>query len=637
MPAHNSYLDRLRPLFPHRTDVELELICSSDIRFQAKTQRSPHQHRRSAMEGLFPHRVWHEWRDEQMASIQECIANRIQELSWMGSSNSNKTASMADAILTLWWTKPETTSIYVTSPYESATETGLWANILEQFNEAKEINPALPGKERRTDNSIVLHDKNPRSFIRVTTVDQIGKLVGKKARNFGDGMLIIAADESPAFSAVATRSLMRVLSNLWSVPNFLFINAGNFADTGDLLGLLSEPDERDIPNGWDGFDPDLHFRWRTKRGGLALRFDGLRSPNVRAGQDIYPFVTTMAYIAKLAGLPGGLQSPDAMRFVRSSPVTSLNEFTVTNGERIRAGGCYDKFEWTPDDIKLGAFLDPGFGGDPCVFQKFKLGYLKLPDGKRRQVLCLWDAPHYIAIRVNLKDTAGVPIPVEMQIARGAKELCDRYQIPYAHMGYDGSMRANLAQKIAEVMSVQVVAIDSNGAATTRPVSAGEMKQNAEKQSVPATWKDKVDRLLSEFWFATSHVIDSYQIRGLDLSPKAVSQLCTRRWAWQGRKKKVQTKLEYKEGLIANGKVGESPNEADAVVGCVEMGRRLGLAFESVEPVGGSMALVLAVRESLGAKAAVRSFKAFAVKPVLPSGRLHAMQAPTRTRLARHNR
>lgn len=632
----NDYLNRLRPLFPHRTDIELELICSSDVRFQAKTMRTPHQHRRSAMEGLFPHRIWHEWRDEQMASVQECIATRTQELSWMGSSNSNKTASMADVILTLWWTKPETTSIYVTSPYESATETGLWANILEQFNEAKEMNPGLPGKERRTDNSIVLHDKNPRSFIRVTTVDQIGKLVGKKARNFGDGMLIIAADESPAFSAVATRSLMRVLSNLWSVPNFLFINAGNFADTGDLLGLLSEPDERDIPNGWDGFDPDLHFRWRTKRGGLALRWDGLRSPNVLAGRDIYPFVTTMAYITKLAGLPGGLQSPDAMRFVRSAPVTSLNEFTVTNGERVRAGGCYDDFEWTPDDIKLGAYLDPGFGGDPCVFQKFKLGYVKLADGGRRQVVALWEAPHYIAIRVNLKED-GVPVPVETQIARGAKELADKFQIPYSHVGYDGSMRANLAQKIAAVMSVQVVAIDSMGAATTRPVSAAETKKGENGATIPVPWKDKVDRLLSEFWFACSHAIDSYQLRGLKLSPKAVSQLCTRRWAWQGRKKKVQTKQEYKDGLIASGKVGESPNEADAVVGCVEMARRLGLSMESIAPEGGAMALVLAMNQSLGDKAAVRSFSVFGAKQSLPSGRLHAMQAPTRTRLARHNR
>jgi hypothetical protein len=623
-----EYLPRLRAAFPHRTDIELELICSSDKSFQRKTGKSPHDHRRLAMEGMFPRRVWHAWREERMQSIQECLERGIQELTWMGSSNSNKTADMADAAVTLWLTKPETTSIYVTSPYESATETGLWANILEQFHEAKDANPALPGKERKSDNSIVLHDRNPRSFIRVTTVDQIGKLVGKKSRDFGEGLLVILADESPAFSPVASRALIRVLTNLWSVPNFMLINAGNFADTGDLLGVLSDPDEKDIPNGWDGFDADRHFRWRTKRGGLALRFDGLRSPNVLAGEDKLPFVTTLAYIAKIAAQPGGLQSPDAMRFVRSSPVTSLNEFTVTNGERIRAGGCLDSFEWTADEILIGAFVDPGFGGDPCAMQKFKLGFTRIPGG-RRHTLALWDAPHYIPVRVGLKDDDGQPIPPETQIAKGAKEISGRFGIPDSHVGYDGSMRANLAQKIGLIWSPHVVAIDSQGPATTRAVSATEKKEDG----TAVTWKERVDRLLSEFWFATSHAIDSFQIRGLQLSPKAVNQLCARRWNWAGRKKKVETKQEYKDSLIAQGKTGESPNEADAVVGCVEMARRMGFNLEGLAPQGGSLKLILDIID----RRAASHFRPLSAKQGLPSGRLHARQAPKTTRLARHYR
>ena len=209
-----------------------------------------------------------------------------------------------------------------------------------------------------------------------------GKLVGKKSRDFNQGLLVIILDELPAFTPSATRALMRVMPNLLSVPNLLILYAGNFANIWDALGGFCDPDERDIPGGYSGFDPDRHFRWRTKRGGLCLRFDGLQSPNVKAGRDIYPFVTTLAYIQKIAGQPGGLKSPDGMRFVRSAPVTSLDEFTITNGERIRAGGCFDKFEWTADPIKTGAFIDPGFGGDACVLQKFKLGYAKIPDGEK---------------------------------------------------------------------------------------------------------------------------------------------------------------------------------------------------------------------------------------------------------------
>lgn len=631
-----TYLASMRKISPHKSDVELELAASMDRDFRAFTGKSAHTHRRIAMEGLFPNRVWHDWREERMQSIQQCLEGGIQELTWMGSSNSNKSADMADAALALWWTKPENTTIYVTSPYESATELGLWAYIVEQFGEARDYNPGLPGKLRTSDNSIVHHDRNPRSFIRVVTVDQIGKMVGKKSRDFGQGLMIILADELPAFSATASRNFLAVTKNLWSVPNLLIIAAGNFAHTGDALGIFAQPDEDDIPNGYDGFDPDTHFRWRTVRKGLALRFDGLRSPNVIAGRDIYPFVTTLAYIEKLASQPGGLSSPDSMRFVRSSPITSLDEFTILNGERIRAAGSFDDYEWTGDPITSLAFFDPGFGGDPCIYQKFKLGNIATADGGSRQVLALWDAPHVIPIRVGLKDDAGVLIPAEDQVVAGARELTERFQIAPGHVGYDGSMRAGLAQKVA-AWSLQVVPLDSQGPATTRAVSVTEKKEDAAGNKLAVTWKDKVDRLLSEFWFAASHAVDSMQIRGLGLSPKAVQQLCQRRWNWSGRKKRVQTKEEYRETLRDSGKPVESPNEADAFVGGVEMARRLGMAFTGLNPGGGALRTILDMIRDRG-RHQLRDFaENLGKRETLTSAGLHSMKPTTRTSLHRARR
>jgi hypothetical protein len=630
----DSYLEALRPTFPHKTVAELELMLASSRQLQKLSGLSGFEHRRRGMSALFPSRVWHEWRNERIESVQFCLENRIQELMWIGSSNSNKSADMADTALSLWWTKPEMTSIYVASPYEEATETGVWSYILEQFDEAKDNNPSLPGRKKISANAIVHYDKNPRSFIRVATVDQVGKLVGKKARDFSQGLLVIILDELPAFTPSAARSLMRVLPNLLSVPNLLILGAGNFANTWDALGKLCDPDEIDIPGGYSQFDPDRHFRWRTKRSGLCLRFDGLQSPNVKAGRDIYPFVTTLAYIAKLAGQPGGLLSPDAMRFIRSAPVTSLDEFTVMNGERLRAGGAYDNFEWTADPITPGAFIDPGFGGDPCVCQKFKLGYQKLPDG-RRQILAIWDAPHYIPVRIGEKDAAGKDVTVETQIVRGAREHCEANRIPAANIGFDGSMRAGIVQEFAK-WSLQIHAVDSNGPATERPVNAAE-KHDA-KDGAPAksvTWREKVDRLLSEFWFAAASLIDSFQLKGLALSPKAVQQLTTRRWSWVGTKKrKVETKPEYKEGLKEAAQVAESPNEADALVGCVEMARRLGLSLDGVAPAGGSLAMIL---QMIKEREARRTIQALSKGTGLPPGRLHAMKRPTAMSSGRLNR
>jgi len=618
-----NYITQLRPGFPHKTEAELELMCASSRSMQLKTGLDAHTHRRRGMEKLFPSRVWHEWRDQRIRSIQECLETRTQELMWLGSSNSNKSADMADSALALWWAKPEMTSIYVASPYETATETGVWAYILEQFDEAKDHNPSLPGKKRFSDNSIVLYDKNPRSFIRIATVDQVGKLVVKKARDFTQGLLVIILDELPAFTASAARALMAVMPNLVSVPNLLVIGAGNFANVWDALGTFCDPDERDIPGGYEGFKPDVHFRWRTKRGGLALRFDGLQSPNVKAGRDIYPFLTTLSYISKLAAGPGGLESPDAMRFIRSAPITSLDEMTVTNGERIRAGGCYDDFEWTSDPITTGAYLDPGFGGDPCVLQKFKLGWQKTT-GNRRQIVALWDAPFVIPIRVNALDATGASVTVEDQIVIAARDHCVQHRILPQNFGFDGSLRAGIVQAFGRRWSLLCQAIDSGGSPTDRQVNASEKHDSKNGQPAKVvTWKDRVDRLVSEFWFATASLIDSHQLKGLQHSPKAVSQMTTRRWNWSGKNKRaVETKQEYKDGLKSRNLKPESPNEGDTVVGCVEMSRRLGLSMEAVAPSGGAVQLVLDMIRERTVRSAIKFINR---QTELPPGTLHAMK------------
>lgn len=629
-----EYLHPLQKAFPHKTEPELELMLSASRVLQKQSGYSAVQHRRKGMEKLFPSRVWHEWREQRIASVQYCLENRIQELMWIGSSNSNKSADMADIALTLWWTKPEMTTIYIASPYENATETGVWSYILEMFDEAKTNYPSLPGRHKISTNSIVGFERNPRSFIQVQTVDQVGKLVGKKARDFTQGLLVIILDELPAFTASATRALLRVMPNLLSVPNLLIIGAGNFANIWDALGTFTDPNEKDIPGGWDQFEPDKHFRWRTKRGGLCLRFDGLQSPNVKAGKDIYPFVTTLAYIAKLAGSPGGLASPDSMRFIRSAPVTSLDEFTVTNGERIRAGGAYDKFEWTADSIKNGCYIDPGFGGDACVLQKFKLGKQKTPDGSR-QVIALWEEPFYIPVKVGFKDYEGREITVERQIVDGVRSHVSGKNIPLAHIGFDGSMRAGIVQAFAQ-WSLEISAIDSGGSATSRPVNAVERHEDSGSgPAKPVLWRERVDRLLSEFWFATASLIDSYQLKSLGLSPKAAKQLTTRRWSWIGTKKrKVETKQEYKDNLKASGQAGESPNEADTVVGCVEMARRMGLNLDGVTASGGSLSMILRMIQERESRAA---YKALASGRELPTGTLHAMKRASSHSSGRLNR
>ena len=44
--------------------------------------------------------------------------------------------------------------------------------------------------------------------------------------------------------------------------------------------------------GWDSIDPNTDETWKTKWGGLYKRYDGERSPNILAGETVYPWLPT---------------------------------------------------------------------------------------------------------------------------------------------------------------------------------------------------------------------------------------------------------------------------------------------------------------------------------------------------------
>jgi hypothetical protein len=180
------------------------------------------------------------------------------------------------------------------------------------------------------------------------------------------------------------------------------------------------------------------------------------------------------------------------------------------------------------------------------------------------------------------------------------------------VGYDAALRPALAQRISAIYSIEAVAVDSNGPATERQINAAQKIE----------WREAVDRLLSEFWFATASLIDSRQLKGLAVSPKGAEQLCTRRWERRGKKKVVQTKGDYKEMLRAMQKRAESPNEADAITGCVEMARRMGLGLEGVQAKGGSVEMIL---QMIKEREARTIYQALGKGAALLPGRLHAMK------------
>lgn len=639
-----NYLGILRKLpdFAGKTELEIELLLARKKGVEKLTGLTNHQHRVRAMALLYPSRVQNAWRERLVNSYFLARQNRIKELMFLGASNSTKTSTLADLLLELWWECPEATSIYITSPYEDATETGLWARIVEQFQEAKDSNPELPGKIKTSECKIVLSDVNPLSFIKVISIDQVGKLVGRKAKSFDFGMMFIAADELPEFRQNGS-PLVRVMNNLISVPNMMLIGAGNFAQTTDALGVFAEPafavdadgkKDGQIVGGYDGLRVSEHKEWISARNGLVVRFDGDDSPGVADPVKFF-FLPTIEYRDQLALSAGGKLSADFYRFWHSFPLVRADEYTVTNITKIRQSGALDEaYEWTGDQITLGAHCDPGFGGDPAILQPWRMGYVRTKDNSKIQVFEAWGAPITIPIDVS---TAASVTPGE-QVVAFHREYAERHSIPKANCSFDGSLRAGIVQEYGRLWSNDVAAIDAGGPPTTRPVSVMKELSKDGKVRVQATWRDKVASFNTELWMTASSLIISGQIRGLQPAQEStVKQLCARKWKWAGKRKQLETKKEYKSD-----NAGKSPNEADALVGGIEMARRRGLVLHGVSAKdGGSMAKILELingrKNSTITVGGVQLSISGPVNPKLRSGTLrvsHANQTSKNGRLHR---
>jgi hypothetical protein len=214
-------------------------------------------------------------------------------------------------------------------------------------------------------------------------------------------------------------------------------------------------------------------------------------------------------------------------------------------------------------------------------------------------------PRQIPVLIGKLDENGKEMTAEAQVVEGCMEFCDMNGIPPENFGFDGSMRSGIVQEFLSRWSLKVQPLDFGGMPTDRPMAATPNSK---------TWREYATNFVSELWFATASLIQSGQLRGIQISPNGKDQLCRRRWAYQGlRKRQVEPKAEYK---AAN--EGKSPNEADAIVGAVEIARRLGLVLHGVAPGGGAINELAKILSEIRRNAQVKRY----LENKLPSGRLH---------------
>jgi hypothetical protein len=284
--------------------------------------------------------------------------------------------------------------------------------------------------------------------------------------------------------------------------------------------------------------------WGIKPG-VCLHFHGGRSPNVKRGKTIFPYLFTAENWRDAKGTEDTPQY--WMMVVGFWPPAGLSN-TVFDEALVQKVGGMDRVTFRSANEKVGA-LDPAFGGDEPVLRFGSIGDIE--DGKR--VLQLEEK---VPIRINDKSTD----PVDYQVARQAIEECRKRGVKGECFALDVSGRGAAIRSIMfEEWSPLVVGVEFGGAPSQSPVSADD----------GTLCKDRYDRRVSELWYNARELLAAGQLKGLDR--ETVKQFCSRIYELKGKKVSIEKKEDTKL------RIGRSPDDADCVAVLVELARQRGIA------------------------------------------------------------
>ena len=376
------------------------------------------------------------------------------------------------------------------------------------------------------------------------TREAVGKFIGIKQKR-----VILIGDE---LSELSEAILQSGLSNLSKNPYFQMIGMSNPASRFDAFGVWAEPRE-----GWDMVDVMRDDEWETKWGGKYIRLDGERSPNILAGETIYPFIQTQEMIDETKALLGET-SRGYMRMVRAIFFDSdETEGIYSEAELVRLG-AFSKAEFVRPPTKV-AGLDPSFtnGGDRTALVTAFVGLTKTG-----QYAFQVDKTYYIEEDSRLKS-----VPRTYQIVQKVADILDKEGVEPYHLAVDSTAAGNPFCDVLEgEWKTGVIRVQFGGVPSDKRVSRHSRMRA----------KDLYTNRATELWFFGKELLRSHQLYGIPNS--AVSELVSRNFTTTKSSGALKSTLEPKS--MSKSRLGKSPDLADAIFLAMSVGReRLGLMSE----------------------------------------------------------
>lgn len=338
----------------------------------------------------------------------------------------------------------------------------------------------------------------------------IRKLQGLKAPN-----IIVVADELSELSDAVVQAMD---DNLDANENAQLIGISNPNSPYDPFGRLCEPKA-----GWHSINASMDG-WETTRG-WAIRFDGEKSPNVLAGENIWNGLLTLEKLEAHAAREGGVNSPGYWRMVKAFfPVTGQKDAIYSTWEIINNRADQREVMWKYPPLKVAA-CDPAFraGGDRAVLTFGLLGHDF--DGKRVLLINGQES-----VRSNVNEEKGR----DEQVADEVIRLCKGRGILPENFAFDETgAGVSWGTLVRTRWSRSILGVNFAGAASDLPVSSSDRRKCNEKYSNRVT----------ELWFGGQELIRTSQLKGL--TPDITREMTARTYEVKSGKLVVEPKSVMK--------------------------------------------------------------------------------------------
>ena len=195
-------------------------------------------------------------------------------------------------------------------------------------------------------------------------------------------------------------------------------------------------------------------------------------------------------------------------------------------------------------------LDPAFGGDRCVLRFATYGDLE-------SGMMGLEFGEIIQIQIN----AASDEPIHFQIANQVKEACELRGCKPEHLAVDATGEGGgLCDILSKEWSNKIHRVEFGGKASDLPISDEDGRPSHE------IYQNRV----TELWFSVREWVIREQIKGMDT--ETIIEFCQRLFDDEKRRIVVERKVDMK------GRLGQSPDLADAAAICVEMARNLGAGY-----------------------------------------------------------